>query len=130
VQRIRAAGASPAVSVNPATPVSLMRDILGDVDMVLLMSVNPGFGGQAFIPYVTTKNAQVRAECEALGIDTPTIQIDGGINAETVMPCAKAGASCFVAGNAVFGAEDPIAAIAAIRAAGESAVGLPWMQGC
>jgi ribulose-phosphate 3-epimerase len=123
VQRIRAAGASPAVSVNPATPVSLMRDILGDVDMVLLMSVNPGFGGQAFIPYVTTKIAQVLAECDAQGIAAPTIQIDGGINTETVMPCAKAGASCFVAGNAVFGAEDPIAAIAAIRAAGESAAG-------
>jgi ribulose-phosphate 3-epimerase len=123
VQRIRAAGASPAVCVNPATPVSTMRDILAEVDMVLLMSVNPGFGGQAFIPHVTTKIAQVVAQCEADGIDLPTIQIDGGINAETIVGCAQAGARCFVAGNAVFGAPDPIAAIASIRAAGESAIG-------
>ena len=122
VQRIRGAGASPGVSVNPATPVSVLRDILGDVDMVLLMSVNPGFGGQSFIPGVIRKIEELVALCAELGIDTPVIQIDGGINAETVVPCAAAGARCFVAGNAVFGANDPVAAIGAIRAAGEAAI--------
>lgn len=122
VQRIRTAGASPAVSLNPATPVALLRDILGDVDMVLLMSVNPGFGGQSFIPRVVDKTRELVALCDDLGIATPTIQIDGGINTETVVPCVEAGARCFVAGNAVFGAPDPIAAIAAIRTAGESAL--------
>ena len=122
VQRIRGAGASPGVSVNPATPVSVLRDILGDVDMVLLMSVNPGFGGQSFIPGVIRKIEELVALCAELGIDTPVIQIDGGINVETVVPCAAAGARCFVAGNAVFGANDPVAAIGAIRAAGEAAI--------
>jgi ribulose-phosphate 3-epimerase len=122
VQRIRAFGASPGVVLNPATPVSSLRDILGDVDMVLLMSVNPGFGGQSFIPRIIEKTGEVVALCGELGIPVPLIQIDGGINAETIVPCAAAGARCFVAGNAVFGAADPIAAIAEIRAAGESAL--------
>jgi ribulose-phosphate 3-epimerase len=120
VQRIRIAGASPGVSLNPATPVGTLRDILGDVDMVLLMSVNPGFGGQVFIPRVIDKIRELVALCSQLGVATPTIQIDGGINAETIVPCVAAGARCVVAGNAVFGAPDPIAAIAEIRAAGES----------
>jgi ribulose-phosphate 3-epimerase len=118
VQRIRAAGASPAVALNPATPVSALRDILGDIDVVLLMSVNPGFGGQTFIPHVIDKTRELVTLCHELGVTTPTIQIDGGINAETIVPCVEAGARCFVAGNAVFGAPDPIAAIAEIRAAG------------
>jgi ribulose-phosphate 3-epimerase len=79
VQRIRAAGASPAVSLNPATPVSTLHDILGDVDMVLLMSVNPGFGAQTFIPRVIDKTREVIEACESLGVAVPTIQIDGGI---------------------------------------------------
>jgi ribulose-phosphate 3-epimerase len=118
VQRIRTQGASPAVALNPATPVSVLRDILGDVDVVLLMSVNPGFGGQTFIAHVIDRTRELVALCEALGVATPTIQIDGGINAETIVPCVAAGARCFVAGNAVFGAPDPVAAIAQIRAAG------------
>ena len=120
VQRIRLTGASPAVSLNPATPVSLLRDILGDVDMVLLMSVNPGFGGQSFIPGVIRKTTELLQLCDELGVNHPTIQIDGGINAETIQPCVAAGARCFVAGNAVFGAPNPLAAIAEIRSAGES----------
>jgi len=120
IQRIRSAGASPGVVLNPGTPVGSLRDILGDVDMVLLMSVNPGFGGQAFIPRVIEKTREVVRLCEELGVAVPTIQIDGGINADTIVPCVAAGARCFVAGNAVFGAADPIAAIAEIRAAGES----------
>jgi ribulose-phosphate 3-epimerase len=122
MQSIRSFGASPGVVLNPATPVSMLRDILGDVDMVLLMSVNPGFGGQSFIPRIVDKTREVVALCNELGVAVPTIQIDGGINAETIVPCAEAGARCFVAGNAVFGAPDPIAAIAQIRAAGQSAL--------
>ena len=122
VQRIRMAGASPGAVLNPATPVSTLRDILGDVDMVLLMSVNPGFGGQAFIPHVVAKIHDVVSLCAELGISVPTIQIDGGINAGTIVTCAAAGARCFVAGNAVFGAPDPIAAIAQLRKAGQDAL--------
>jgi ribulose-phosphate 3-epimerase len=122
VQRIRSGGASPGVVLNPATPVSALRDILGDVDMVLLMSVNPGFGGQTFIARVVEKTREVVALAAELGVATPMIQIDGGINAETIVPCVTAGARCFVAGNAVFGAPDPVAAIAQIRSAGESSL--------
>jgi ribulose-phosphate 3-epimerase len=123
VQQIRGAGARPAVSLNPATPVSFLRDILGDVDMVLLMSVNPGFGGQSFIPDVVRKIRELVTLAGELSIACPKIQVDGGINAQTIIPCVEAGATCFVAGNAVFGASDPIAAIAEIRAAGERALG-------
>jgi ribulose-phosphate 3-epimerase len=122
VQRIRTHGASPAVALNPATPVSALRDILGDIDVVLLMSVNPGFGGQTFIAHVIDKTRELVALCDELGVTTPTIQIDGGINAETIVPCVAAGARCFVAGNAVFGAPDPGAAIAQIRSAGIGAL--------
>jgi ribulose-phosphate 3-epimerase len=87
----------------------------------LLMSVNPGFGGQAFIPRVIDKTRELVALAGELGVPVPLIQVDGGINRETVVPCVEAGARCFVAGNAVFGADDPIAAMRAIRAAGESA---------
>ena len=121
VQRITQAGAQPGVSLNPATPVGSLRDILGDLHMVLLMSVNPGFGGQEFIPHVIEKARELIALCGELGVPVPLIQIDGGINAETIVPCVEAGARCFVAGNAVFGAPDPVAALATIRAAGEAA---------
>jgi len=121
IQRVRQHGALPGVSLNPATPVSTLRDVLGDLYMVLLMSVNPGFGGQAFIPRVIDKTRELVALCGELGVPVPLIQIDGGINAETIVPCVEAGARCFVAGNAVFGASDPIAAIAEIRTAGERA---------
>jgi ribulose-phosphate 3-epimerase len=121
VQAIRAAGASPGVSLNPATPVSVLRDIVGDVDMVLLMSVNPGFGGQSFIERTVKKLGEL-AELFAEEGASPLVQVDGGINAETIVPCVAAGARCFVAGNAVFGAPDPVAALHAIRTAGESAL--------
>jgi ribulose-phosphate 3-epimerase len=121
IQRVRAAGASPAVALNPATPVSALRDILDDVDMVLLMSVNPGFGGQTFIPRTIVKILELRTLCEKLGVAVPVIQIDGGINKDSAALVAEAGARCLVAGNAVFGAADPVAAIAEIRAAAQAA---------
>lgn len=121
VQRIRAAGASPSVTLNPATPVSVLRDILGDVDMVLLMSVNPGFGGQAFIPRSAEKVAELVRLCVDEGV-SPLIQVDGGITAETAPVVARAGARCLVAGNAVFGSNDVAAAITRIREAALGAI--------
>lgn len=121
VRRIREAGAAPAVSLNPGTPVSVVRDVLGEVDMVLIMSVNPGFGGQSFIERSISRIAEVRAMGNAEGV-TPLIQVDGGITVETVGRAAAAGARCFVAGNAVFCAEDPAAAMNTIRAAAQAAL--------
>lgn len=121
LRRIREAGASPGVSLNPGTPVGLIGEVLGEVDMVLVMSVNPGFGGQGFIENSVRKVAELAEFCEAEGV-SPIIQVDGGITAETIVPCVEAGARCFVAGNAVFGASDPAAALKAIRTAGEGAL--------
>ncbi len=117
---IRAAGAKAGVSFNPGTPVDSIVEVIEMVDMVLVMSVNPGFGGQSFIPRSVEKVAEVSWMCEQLGV-SPLIQVDGGINTETAALVAKAGATCLVAGNAVFGAPDPKAAIAAIRDAAEAA---------
>ncbi len=118
--RIRERGAAPAVTLNPGTPVSSLRDVLPMVDMVLLMSVNPGFGGQAFIENTVERVAELRSLCNEVGA-APIIQVDGGINAETAARVCAAGARCLVAGNAVFGAPDPIAAMTAIRSAAERA---------
>lgn len=121
VQAIHAAGAKAGAVLNPATPVHTLSDILPDLDVVLLMSVNPGFGGQKFIEGVVDKTRQVVEMCEDLGV-SPLIEIDGGINEQTAPLVCGAGARMLVAGNAVFGAPDPAAALKAVRAAGESAV--------
>jgi len=118
---IRAGGAKAGVSVNPGTPVDSLIEVIGMVDMVLVMSVNPGFGGQSFIERSVDKVAELRWMCDQLELD-PVIQVDGGINVQTAALVAAAGANCLVAGNAVFGAPDPKAAIAEIRAAAENAV--------
>ena len=114
VQQIRDAGMKPAVTLNPATPVEMLEDIIGDVDMVLLMSVNPGFGGQKFIRHTLEKTARLRAMIDRTG-SKAKIQIDGGINLETGAEEVKAGADILVAGNFVFSAADPEATIAALR---------------
>jgi ribulose-phosphate 3-epimerase len=119
--RIREFGASPGVSVNPGTPVDSLVEALSMVDLVLVMSVNPGFGGQTFIERSVAKTAQVARLCAEAGV-APVIMVDGGINAETVGLAAAAGARAFVAGNAVYGAPDPAAAIAEIRAAALAAI--------
>ena len=121
LSRIREAGASPGVAVNPGTPVDTLVEVLEMVDLILIMSVNPGFGGQAFIPRSVDKIAEITWMCEQLGV-TPLIQVDGGINAETAAMVAAAGARCLVAGNAVYGAENPALAIEAIRAAAVAAI--------
>ena len=121
LMRIREAGASPAVCVNPATPVDAIIEVLGMVDMVLIMSVNPGFGGQAFIGRAAEKVSELAWMCGELGID-PLIQIDGGITLETAPLVSAEGARVLVAGNAVFGQSDPVAAMQAIRVAAQAAI--------
>ena len=102
------------VTLNPATPVEVLRDIIQDVDMVLLMSVNPGFGGQKFIPHTTDKVKRLRALIAETGSQA-LIEVDGGVNLETGHLLAQAGADVLVAGSAVFGAKDPLHAAALIK---------------
>lgn len=106
VQAIKAAGMKAAVTLNPATPVETLTDIIGDLDMVLLMSVNPGFGGQKFIARTIDKTRRLRELIQQSGSNA-LIQIDGGINLDTCSQVAQAGADSVVAGSAVFKAEDP-----------------------
>lgn len=115
VQSIHDAGMSAAVTLNPATPVSTLKDIIGDVDMVLLMSVNPGFGGQKFIENTVGKVRRLRKLIDESG-SKALIEIDGGVNLDTGQRLAQAGADALVAGSAIFRAEDPKAYIAALKA--------------
>lgn len=110
IQEIHNAGMKAGVTLNPATPVALLRDIIADLDMVLLMSVNPGFGGQRFIPHTIRKIRELKSLIAECGSDA-LIEIDGGINADTGAQCAAAGADVLVAGSSVFRASDPMAAI-------------------
>lgn len=110
IQLIKSFGVKAAVSINPATPVEMIRDVLGDLDMVLIMSVNPGFGGQKFIPVALEKIREIRKLKPDLDIE-----VDGGINAETAKQCVEAGANILVAGSYVFGAEDRKKAIESLR---------------
>ncbi|MFY1830279.1 ribulose-phosphate 3-epimerase [Myxococcus fulvus] len=114
LQQIRHAGAKPAVVLNPSTPLSAIEEVLGDVEMVLLMSVNPGFGGQGFIEATVDKVRRLRAMLDARGLSTD-IEVDGGINAETAKKVVEAGATVLVAGSYVFGAKDRAAAIRSLR---------------
>lgn len=98
------------VSLCPATPVNTLEDIIGDLDQVLLMSVNPGFGGQPFIPHTVEKVRRLRRMIDESG-SKALINVDGGVNAATGALLAEAGADILVAGSYVFGAEDPDAAI-------------------
>ncbi len=113
IQSIHDAGMKAAVTLNPATPVMLLSDIITDVDMVLLMSVNPGFGGQSFIGHTVEKIRSLKALIEASG-SRALIEVDGGINQTTAAIVADAGADIAVAGSSVFKAADPIAEIAAL----------------
>ena len=106
IQQIKEAGMQPAVTINPATPVALLQDIIQDVYMVLIMSVNPGFGGQKFIEHSVEKVRELRALIERTG-SKALIEVDGGVNLETGARLVEAGADVLVAGNAVFGAPDP-----------------------
>ncbi len=110
LQQIRQAGAKPSAVLNPSTPVAMVEDVLGELDMVLLMSVNPGFGGQRFIAHTLEKIRRLRQ-----AIETVDIEVDGGIDAENCRRVIDAGANVLVAGTAVFHAKDYRAAIAALR---------------
>jgi ribulose-phosphate 3-epimerase len=122
VQAIKAAGAKAGVALNPATPASVLSEVVGDLDLVLVMSVNPGFGGQAFIPGVVPKVLELTDMIAASGSEA-LIMVDGGIDEKTAPLVTAAGARVLVAGNAVFGRPDPGAALRAIRASAEQALG-------
>lgn len=115
LQKIRLAGMKAGVVLNPASPLSLIEHVLEECDMVLLMSVNPGAGGQKFIPEVLKKISALRSMANARGLSLD-IEVDGGINPETAGLCIEAGANVLVAGNSVFTAPDPKAIVTAIRA--------------
>ena len=121
VARIRERGAKAAIALNPATPVCLLEPILGELDMVLVMTVDPGFGGQALIESSPRKLRRLRRMCDEHGVN-PLIEVDGGITPATAPLVTSAGANVLVAGSAVFGAADRPAAIAELRAAGQSGV--------
>ena len=114
VQQIKEAGMKAGVTINPATPVSVLEDIVCDVDMVLLMSVNPGFGGQKFITNTLKKVRQLREMIERNG-SKALVEVDGGVNEETGRQLKEAGADILVAGNYVFKADDPLARIATLK---------------
>ncbi|MGE7949153.1 ribulose-phosphate 3-epimerase [Lysinibacillus sp. NPDC093688] len=121
IQLIRSFGVKPGVVLNPHTPIESIQHVLEDIDMVLFMTVNPGFGGQKFIHSVVQKIEALAAIIKERNLDI-AIEIDGGINAETIVPCAKAGATIFVAGSAIYSKEDRSAALQEILAAGEAAI--------
>jgi ribulose-phosphate 3-epimerase len=116
VQEIREAGARAAVALNPSTPAAAVREVLGDVDQVLVMTVNPGFGGQKFIESTLSKIETLRSWIEERGLEI-ALEVDGGIGPETIARAAQAGADVFVAGTAVFGAGDYAEAIQGLRRA-------------
>jgi ribulose-phosphate 3-epimerase len=109
-------GVNAGVSLNPATPLSSLDYILADADLVLIMSVNPGFGGQAFIPSALDKIAKLRKRIDELGLKTE-IEVDGGVKPENAAEIINAGADILVAGSAIFGVKDYAAAIRGIRGA-------------
>ncbi|MCV6613926.1 MAG: ribulose-phosphate 3-epimerase [Cellvibrionaceae bacterium] len=119
VQLIKQAGCKAGLVLNPATTVESVRHVLPQLDMLLLMSVNPGFGGQKFIPYTLDKLREARAAIDTLEANSDAsirLQIDGGVTADNIYEIAKAGADTFVAGSAIFGKDDYAQAIAAMRA--------------
>jgi ribulose-phosphate 3-epimerase len=121
VHFIQQCGARAGVALNPATPVAALDDIAGDVDYVLVMTVNPGFGGQTFIRRSESKIRQMRALLDREG-NTAPIEVDGGIDVDTAPRVVAAGADILVAGNAIFNTPDPAAATRALRAAAAAAV--------
>lgn len=110
IQQIRQLGMRAGVALNPHTPVSVLEDIIHDLDMVLIMSVNPGFGGQVFIPHSLEKIEKVKQLIQSRGADV-LIEVDGGVNEENAATILEAGADVLVAGSSVFGAPDPISVI-------------------
>ncbi|QWZ10250.1 ribulose-phosphate 3-epimerase [Nocardioides panacis] len=119
-RELRAAGARAGMGLKPGTPIEPYEDLLPELDMVLVMTVEPGFGGQAFLDLCLPKIRRTRALVAKHGLDV-WLQVDGGVSLETVERCAEAGADVFVAGSAVFGADDPNRMIESLRKAAEAA---------
>ncbi len=115
VEQIRATGCAPGIALNPHTPVGLLADIVADVELVLIMSVNPGFGGQRFIEHTYRKVAAARELIERTGRPIH-LQVDGGVGGSNIGALAQAGADVFVAGSSVFSGGDPVVALHQLRA--------------
>ncbi|WP_341241807.1 ribulose-phosphate 3-epimerase [uncultured Nocardioides sp.] len=119
-REIRSAGGRASMALKPATPVEPYEDLLPELDMLLLMTVEPGFGGQKFLDLVLPKIRRARALMDKHGVET-WLQVDGGVSLETIERCAEAGADVFVAGSAVYSAEDPDAMVEQLRASAAAA---------
>lgn len=122
-REIRKAGAHAAIALRPATPIEPFIDLLGEFDMVLIMTVEPGFGGQSFLDAMLPKIARTRTAIDEAGLDV-RVQVDGGIKTSTIGAAAGAGADVFVAGSAVYGTGDPATEIGALRRAAAEGIGL------
>jgi ribulose-phosphate 3-epimerase len=125
LRAIRAAGSRAGLGINPVTPVEPYEDLLDEIDMLLLMTVEPGFGGQHFLDVVLPKLRRARDLVTRHG-GSVWLQVDGGIGADTIERCAEAGADVFVAGSAVYGADDPAAVVQALRGQAERAAARSW----
>ena len=121
-RELRARGSKAGMALRPATPIEPYLDMLGELDMLLIMTVEPGFGGQAFLDVTLPKIRRARAAIEGSGVNV-AIQVDGGITEETITRAAEAGANIFVAGSAVYGKPSPAEAIDSLRAKGQLAFG-------
>jgi ribulose-phosphate 3-epimerase len=128
LRMIRDAGARAGLGINPATPIEPYSDLLPEIDMLLLMTVEPGFGGQPFLDLVLAKIRRARTLIAAHG-GSVWLQVDGGVSAETIGRCAEAGADVFVAGSAVFGADDAAAAVMSLRGLAQAAAPAAAGQG-
>lgn len=120
-RELRARGSKAGMALRPATPVEPYLDMLSELDMLLIMTVEPGFGGQSFLDVMLPKIRRARAAIDGSGIGV-AIQVDGGVTEETIVRAAEAGANVFVAGSAVYGHQDPAAAIERLRAAALAAM--------
>jgi ribulose-phosphate 3-epimerase len=114
LSRIRELGMRAGVALNPSTPLEHVREVVGDLDLLLIMTVNPGFGGQSFIDGMLDKVGRARAMIHAAG-GAAALEVDGGVSRETIHACWRAGADTFVAGNAIFSAKNPQGEIEALR---------------
>ncbi len=128
-REIRAKGARASMALKPATPIEPYEDLLAELDMLLIMTVEPGFGGQAFLDIMLPKIRRTRELIGKHGLEL-WLQVDGGVSATTIERCAEAGADVFVAGSAVYGAQDPAAAVRELRAQADAVTAAaPWACG-
>ena len=127
-REIRSLGARASMALKPATPIEPYEDLLPELDMLLIMTVEPGFGGQSFLDIMLPKIRRTRQLIDRHGLQL-WLQIDGGVSAETIERCADAGADVFVAGSAVYGADDPAEAVRRLRALAQTATdAAPWLD--